>query len=167
MCQPGMREIMSRMRVKASIAAVLGGILSAAIWYHFFFPPMDMLAITIRRKMPDAWFSGLIAWYALFFAIAISLGVGTIAAVLIYKALLNRHTPQNGHAGLWVLLIIFSLCGLYSLNEFLFFAWRIAADPAKKALYLPHYYFQACAGAVFAYSWTVTLVLIWRHRRTA
>jgi hypothetical protein len=156
---------MAGMKVQALIAAVLGGILSAAIWYYFFLPPMEMLAITARRRMPDAWFSSLIEWYALFFAIAVSLIVGTVAAVFIYKASLSRHAPQLGRAGLWVLLIIFSLSGLHSLNEFLFFAWRIAADPEGKALYLPDYYFHACACTAFAYSWIVTVVLIWRRRR--
>ena len=43
-------------------------------------PAAELSAVLIRRQWPEAWFSGLIVWYARFFAVAISiamaLGIG-------------------------------------------------------------------------------------------
>jgi hypothetical protein len=43
--------------------------------------------------MPDAWFSGLIVWYAGFLTLGVSLVIGGVASRMVYKHA-ARSTPR-------------------------------------------------------------------------
>ena len=67
---------------KAAIAGIVAIVLS--------FPLLrfagELCAILIRRRWPDAWFSGLIVWYSLFLALGCSLAL---------SAYVVRYTLKN------------------------------------------------------------------------
>ena len=45
----------------------------------------ELCAILIRRRWPEAWFSGLIMWYADFLALALALAIATTAGWQTFK----------------------------------------------------------------------------------
>jgi hypothetical protein len=73
------------MKTKALVEGILAGAVSAIFCYWALISPATLAAIAIRRKMPDAWFSGLITWYAMFAVIVVSIVVAGIACRMIYK----------------------------------------------------------------------------------
>jgi hypothetical protein len=54
------------MKVKAAFKSILAGVISAVLSDRALNLPAILCALALRRKMPDAWFSGLIVWYATF-----------------------------------------------------------------------------------------------------
>jgi hypothetical protein len=73
------------MKIKVVFKSVFAKLVSAIFFYFKFSVPATLAAIAIRRKMPDAWFSGLIVWYALLAVIAVSIVIGGIAFRTVYK----------------------------------------------------------------------------------
>jgi len=73
------------MRIKAVVEGILAGVISAIFCYGALISPATVAAIAIRRKMPDAWFSSSIVWYATSAVIGVSLAVAGIACRMIYK----------------------------------------------------------------------------------
>jgi predicted phage tail protein len=73
------------MKIKALVEGILAGVVLAIFCYWALISPATLAAIAIRRKMPDAWFSGLITWYAMFAVIGVSMVVAGIACRMIYK----------------------------------------------------------------------------------
>lgn len=69
--------------------AVFGSIVAAAVaavaCYRGLLWPAISAALLIRGKMPDAWFSGLILFYAISADILVSLAVGGLAYWKVYK----------------------------------------------------------------------------------
>jgi hypothetical protein len=61
------------MKIKGALESILAGVISAILSYRALRVPAELAAFALRRKMPDAWFSGLIVWYALFVVIGISI----------------------------------------------------------------------------------------------
>ena len=61
-------------RVRAVAAALVALVLS----FSLLRPAGELSAILIRRQWPQAWFSGLIVWYADFLAVALSIGIAFI-----------------------------------------------------------------------------------------
>jgi NhaP-type Na+/H+ or K+/H+ antiporter len=78
------------MKPKAAIEGISVGFVSIALSYWALIAPATLAAISIRRKFPDAWFSGLIVWYATFVVIAVSIIIGGVACPVIYK-----HTARS------------------------------------------------------------------------
>jgi hypothetical protein len=72
--------------VRATAAAVIAIALSWLLRR-----PAEYCAVLIRRQWPEAWFSGLIVWYADFAAIAISV----VIAVVIVQYACNRQGNSN------------------------------------------------------------------------
>jgi hypothetical protein len=71
---------------------MLVGVISTALSYGTLITPATTAAISIRRKLPEAWFSGLITWYAEFVVIGASIVIGGAAFRVVYKHI-ARPTP--------------------------------------------------------------------------
>jgi hypothetical protein len=73
------------MKIKAVLESIVVGVILAILSYHELRVPAYLAAVALRRKMPDAWFSGLITWYALFVVIGISMVIAGVASRMVYK----------------------------------------------------------------------------------
>jgi uncharacterized membrane protein YhaH (DUF805 family) len=73
------------MKIKPIVEGVLAGIVLAVFCYLALISPATLAAIAVRRRMPDAWFSGLITWYATFAVIGVSIAVAGVACRMVYK----------------------------------------------------------------------------------
>jgi NhaP-type Na+/H+ or K+/H+ antiporter len=73
------------MKMKAVLEGILAGLISAVLSYSALISRATLAAIAMRRKMPDAWFSGLIVWYATFIVILFSIVIATVAYRMVYK----------------------------------------------------------------------------------
>lgn len=78
------------MKIKALFGGIVAGVVSAILSYSALISPATVAAIAIRRKMPNAWFSGLITWYAAFVVIGMSLVIAGVAFRMVYK-----HSTQS------------------------------------------------------------------------
>jgi hypothetical protein len=78
------------MKSKAIFEGVLVGAVSAIISYSVLISPAEITAIRLRHKMPGAWFSGLIVWYADFVVIGVSIVIAGVASWKVYKSVLER-----------------------------------------------------------------------------
>jgi hypothetical protein len=67
------------MKTKAIFEGILAGVISAVLSYRALISPATLGALAIRRKMPQAWFSGLITWYAAFVVIGVSIVIAGVA----------------------------------------------------------------------------------------
>jgi hypothetical protein len=73
------------MKVKAVLEGILAGQISAVLSYSALISGATVTAIAMRRKLPDAWFSGLIVWYATFIVILVSIVIAAVAYRVVYK----------------------------------------------------------------------------------
>jgi hypothetical protein len=73
------------MKIKAAFESILAAVISAIFSFELLDTPATLAAIAIRRKMPDAWFSGLITWYAEFVVLGVSLAIAVVAFRKVYK----------------------------------------------------------------------------------
>jgi len=73
------------LKIKAALEGILAGIISSVLSYSAIISRASVTAIAMRRKMPDAWFSGSIVWYATFIVILVSIVVGAVAYRVVYK----------------------------------------------------------------------------------
>jgi hypothetical protein len=73
------------MKIKFAIESIVVGFVSIALSYRILISPATLAALSIRRKFPDAWFSGLITWYATFVVMAVAIGIGGVACRVVYK----------------------------------------------------------------------------------
>jgi hypothetical protein len=78
------------MKTKAVFESVLAGIISAIFSYYALISRTTVAAIAIRRKMPGAWFSGLIVWYATFAVLGVSTVIAGVVCWKVYKHVQNR-----------------------------------------------------------------------------
>ena len=60
------------------LRAVAVSLVALAISFSILRPAGELSAILIRRRWPDAWFSGLIVWYAVFFAAGLSIVIALV-----------------------------------------------------------------------------------------
>ncbi len=82
------------MKIKNVCESILAGAMSALFSYYALSVPATLTAIAIRRKMPDAWFAGLIVWYAHLAVIAVSVVIAAIACRMVYT-----HATQSAPRG--------------------------------------------------------------------
>ena len=73
------------MKLKNVCESILAGAVSALFSYYVLSVPATLTATAIRRKIPDAWLSGLIVWYAHVAVIAASAVIAGIACGMVYK----------------------------------------------------------------------------------
>jgi hypothetical protein len=74
-----------------SLRAVVAGSVALALSYSILNPAGAICAITIRRQWPEAWFSGLIVWYAYFFAVGLSFAI----AVAVWRVKWRKPEQAN------------------------------------------------------------------------
>jgi hypothetical protein len=86
-------ELGSVMKIKAVLEAFLAAVISLTLSYRLLIVPATLAGVAIRRKMPDAWFSGLITWYALFVVVGVSMVIAGVACRIVYKHAV-RSTPR-------------------------------------------------------------------------
>jgi hypothetical protein len=75
------------MKAKAAciVRATTAGIAALAISFLLLRPAGELCAVLIRRNCPEAWFSGLIVWYADFFAVGLSIAIAVVVGRFIFK----------------------------------------------------------------------------------
>jgi hypothetical protein len=73
------------MKTKAFVEGIVTGIVAGVVCYRALSWPALHAAIAIRRKMPEAWFSSFITWYAIFAVIGLSIVVAGIVCRKVYK----------------------------------------------------------------------------------
>jgi NhaP-type Na+/H+ or K+/H+ antiporter len=73
------------MKIKAVLEGILAGLISAVLSYTALISRATVIAIAMRRKMPDAWFSASIVWYATFMVILVSIVIAAVAYRVVYK----------------------------------------------------------------------------------
>jgi hypothetical protein len=72
-------------KIKAILTSAAVGLSVAVLSFEGLETPATLTAVALRHKMPDAWFSGLVVWYASFTDLGISIAIGAIASRMIYK----------------------------------------------------------------------------------
>jgi uncharacterized membrane protein len=72
-------------KTKAVFESLLAGVVLAIFSSAALISRATLAAVAIRQKMPDAWFSGLITWHAMFVVLGISLVVGGVTCRFVYK----------------------------------------------------------------------------------
>ena len=82
------------MKIKAAIEGIVVGLVSIALSYRVLISPATLAAISIERKFPEAWFSGLITWYATFVVMAVAIVIGGVACRVVYKQVAGS-TPRS------------------------------------------------------------------------
>jgi hypothetical protein len=82
------------MKIKATFEGILAGAVLAIFSYCALISPATIVAIKIRHKMPDAWFAGLITWYAAFVVLGVSLVIAGVAGRSVYKHVAGS-TPRS------------------------------------------------------------------------
>lgn len=73
------------MKTKAILEAILAAVVTTIAFYRRLLWPGIAIAVWIRRKMPDAWFAGLIVFYATIVVLGASIAIGAVACRLVYK----------------------------------------------------------------------------------
>jgi hypothetical protein len=93
------------MKIKAVFEGILAGLISGVLSYSAFISRATFTAIAMRAKMPDAWFPGLIVWYATSIVILVSIAIAEVAyrvasALDQYETLpYTRILPGHGAPG--------------------------------------------------------------------
>lgn len=82
------------MRTKALAEGILVAVVVLIASYHVLIWPAVRAAIALRHKMPEAWFSGLITWYAGFAVLGVSVVVAAVAFRRVYKQVLRSTWPS-------------------------------------------------------------------------
>jgi hypothetical protein len=71
--------------------ATLAGLVALALSFLVLKPPAELCAVLIRGRWPEAWFSGLIVWYARFVALGFSIAI----AVVVGRYTLKRRSISD------------------------------------------------------------------------
>jgi xanthine/uracil permease len=72
-------------RRKRLLRALATGVVALLLSFSLLRTAGELCALMIRRHWPNAWFAGLIVWYALFFAIGCSTVVAVVAGLYTMK----------------------------------------------------------------------------------
>jgi hypothetical protein len=70
------------------LRGTVSGLAAFAVSFFALRPVAELCAVLIRQHWPEAWFSGLIVWYADFLAAALSIAI----AVVIGRYMLKHRT---------------------------------------------------------------------------
>jgi hypothetical protein len=79
------------MKLKAIFESALAGVVAAIFSYSALISPATHAAIDMRRRMPDAWFSSSIVWYAT----AVVLGISLVVAGSCIGWFIDRWQGQD------------------------------------------------------------------------
>ena len=72
------------MKLKSIVESSLVALVTVVFSYHLLISPATLMAVEIRRKYPEAWFSGLVTYYAAFAVICTSLVLAAVASRKVY-----------------------------------------------------------------------------------
>jgi cell division protein FtsX len=86
------------MKIRTNTEGILVGAIAAMLSYLALISPATIAALAIRRKMPEAWFSALIAWFATFIVIGLSIVIGKVACRMACKDTAGA-APKSGRPG--------------------------------------------------------------------
>lgn len=73
------------MKLKVILESALAGIVAAIFCYSNLIPPATLASLAIRRRMPDAWFSSSITWYAAGAVLIASVAIAAVVYRIVYK----------------------------------------------------------------------------------
>ncbi len=76
------------------IRAILAGMVGFALSWSVIKPSVEIGAVLIRRRWSEAWFAGLIVWYADFFGLAFALAIAAIAGRLVWNKDSSSQVPR-------------------------------------------------------------------------
>jgi len=65
--------------------ATVAGAATLALLWLLLRPAGEVFAALIRRRWPEAWFAGMIVWYADFVVLALSIAIAVILGRYVYK----------------------------------------------------------------------------------
>lgn len=70
---------------KAVFESFVAAAITTVACYHGLLWRATFTALSIRRKMPDAWFSGLVLFYAMLADIVVSIAIGGLVYWKVFK----------------------------------------------------------------------------------
>jgi hypothetical protein len=73
------------MKVRKVHLSVIAVVVTLALSWSLLRPAGELCAVLIRRQWPEAWFSGLIVWYADFFAAGFSTAMAVVVGRYTFK----------------------------------------------------------------------------------
>ena len=85
------------MKIRVQAEVILFGVMVATLSYLALISPATLAALAIRRKMPDASFSGLIVLYATFIVIGLSIVIAGFACRMVCKDVAGA-APKSGRS---------------------------------------------------------------------
>jgi len=85
------------MKIRVQAEIILFGVMVAMLSYLALISPATLAALAIRRKMPDASFSGLIVLYATFIVIGLSIVIAGVACRMVCKDVAGA-APKSGRS---------------------------------------------------------------------
>jgi uncharacterized membrane protein YhaH (DUF805 family) len=85
------------MKIRVQAEIILFGVMVAMLSYLALISPATLAALAIRRKMPDASFSGLIVLYATFIVIGLSIVIAGFACRMVCKDVAGA-APKSGRS---------------------------------------------------------------------
>jgi len=83
------------MKIRTETEIILFGVIVAMLSYLALISPATIAALAIRRKMPDASFSGSIVWYATFIVIGLSIVIAGVVCRMVCKDIAGA-APKSG-----------------------------------------------------------------------
>ena len=81
------------MKLKPILESLFAGMVAATFTYIALSLPATLVALAIRRKMPTAWFSSSVTWYALGVVLTASAAAAGVASRMVYKR--GRSKPSK------------------------------------------------------------------------
>jgi hypothetical protein len=90
-------HIVGAIRTKAILESIIVGAISAILSYSALVSPATVAAMAIRRKMPNAWFSGLIGWYTTFLVSGVAIAIAGVVFRIVYKRVVGSTRDQLGY----------------------------------------------------------------------
>jgi hypothetical protein len=68
-----------------TVRAIVTGLVALILSFLVLRPAAELCAVLIRRQWPEAWFSGLIVWYANFVAAGFSIAIAVVTGRYTHK----------------------------------------------------------------------------------
>lgn len=83
------------MQLKAVVESTLAGIVVAVFSYFTLISPATLAALAVRRRMPAAWFSSSIVWYATGAVLIISFAIAAVACRMVYRHIGEKDSKES------------------------------------------------------------------------
>ncbi len=83
------------MKAKTIVESILAAVISAVFSYRALISPATLAALAIRHRMPDAWFSDLIEWYAEISVMGVSIVIAAVAGRVVYRSAVSTNPTSR------------------------------------------------------------------------